>query len=109
MDHAFWGPAFDDEAIMRVLSIMSGNSLQGCVVSRITNEDELWPRRRADCGSEGRGWLGRMEWGRGRWRTALSFAIPGGIEKILIRRSSARMFRPFCRLSYASGLTGPSR
>ncbi len=66
MDHAYWGPAFDDDAIAMVLSGAQGEIQdQGCTLTRLADEGELC-RRAAIAVSEGKvvGWFqGRMEWG----------------------------------------------
>jgi len=66
MDHAYWGPAFDDAAIERMLS-QSGDEIrgQGCTIARLADEGELC-RRVAAAVADGKviGWFqGRMEWG----------------------------------------------
>jgi len=66
MDHAYWGPAFDDAAIERMLS-QSGDEIrgQGCTIARLSDEGELC-RRVATAVADGKviGWFqGRMEWG----------------------------------------------
>jgi carbamoyltransferase len=66
MTHAYWGPEFDEEAIVRVLdgsrrAIADG----GCAVARI-GEESILCRRVAQAIVDGKvvGWFqGRMEWG----------------------------------------------
>ena len=66
MDHAYWGPAFSDDAIAQVLAGAQGDIQgQGCAVTQLSEESELC-RRAAKAVSEGKvvGWFqGRMEWG----------------------------------------------
>ena len=66
MNHAYWGPAFPDDAIAGLLSGARGEiQSQGCSVSAMDDEGELC-RRAALAVSEGKvvGWFqGRMEWG----------------------------------------------
>ena len=66
MDHAFWGPAFDDETIANVLCDHEAEiDFQDCVVSRSANEEQLC-QDTARAIAEGKvvGWFqGRMEWG----------------------------------------------
>jgi carbamoyltransferase len=66
MDHAYWGPSFDDSAIKSLLQVQ-GSSLKsaGCQVERVGDEGNLCGRT-AKAISEGSvvGWFqGRMEWG----------------------------------------------
>ena len=66
MDHAYWGPAFDDAAIRDLLAARTGDLEAGnCTVQRIGDEDELC-RTTAASIADGQvvGWFqGRMEWG----------------------------------------------
>jgi carbamoyltransferase len=66
MDHAYWGPAFDEAAVQGLLdSSASEIAAAGCASTRIADEAEL-TRRTAQAVSEGKvvGWFqGRMEWG----------------------------------------------
>jgi carbamoyltransferase len=66
MDHAYWGPAFDDEDIAKVLATHRAEiSAAGCTVEEISAEAELC-RRTAVAIESGQvvGWFqGRMEWG----------------------------------------------
>jgi carbamoyltransferase len=66
MDHAYWGPAFDEREIQ---GLLDGSAAQiaaaGCSTTRIADEAEL-TRRTAKAVSEGKvvGWFqGRLEWG----------------------------------------------
>lgn len=66
MDHAYWGPSFDDR-ILNDLLAENSETLQekACETQRITDEEELC-RRTADAIADGKviGWFqGRMEWG----------------------------------------------
>lgn len=66
MDHAYWGPQFDDAQIGEVLAPRSAElAAQGCQVEEIKSSQELCGRA-AQAISEGKvvGWFqGRMEWG----------------------------------------------
>jgi carbamoyltransferase len=66
MEHAYWGPQFDDPAIRAALAARAGDLAQlGCGARQLADEDELcdWTAERL---TEGKviGWFqGRMEWG----------------------------------------------
>jgi carbamoyltransferase len=66
MEHAYWGPEFDEAAMRAALAARRLElDAQGCAVSRLRDEDELcaWTAERI---AEGKivGWFqGRMEWG----------------------------------------------
>ena len=66
MDHAYWGPQFNNEAIGELLAEKSDEvQQQGCTVEKVDDETELC-RQTAEVISEGKvvGWFqGRMEWG----------------------------------------------
>lgn len=66
MDHAYWGPSFDDNACRAVLEAKKDElEAGGCTVTHMTDEDALCERTAAAI-SEGKvvGWFqGRMEWG----------------------------------------------
>ena len=66
MDHAYWGPQFDDSELSAVLRGRQADlDAQNCVVERIDDEAELCARTAAAI-AEGQviGWFqGRMEWG----------------------------------------------
>ncbi|RJQ48172.1 MAG: carbamoyltransferase [Gammaproteobacteria bacterium] len=66
MDHAYWGPQFNEEQISGLLGVKNEEIQgRGCRVERIIDEDDLC-RRTAGSIAEGRvvGWFqGRMEWG----------------------------------------------
>lgn len=66
MDHAYWGPQFDDAQIGELLASRSAElAEQGCQVEKINLRQELCARA-AQAISEGKvvGWFqGRMEWG----------------------------------------------
>ncbi len=66
MEHAYWGPGFNDEAIQAVLDRHAGRiSSEGCRVEHIADQGELC-RRTAEAVAQGHvlGWFqGRMEWG----------------------------------------------
>jgi carbamoyltransferase len=66
MDHAYWGPQFSNEEIGALLDAKESEiAAQGCIVTRIEDEDALG-RKTAKAITDGRvvGWFqGRMEWG----------------------------------------------
>jgi carbamoyltransferase len=66
MDHAYWGPGFDDATCAGLLESRKGDlESEGCTVTHIKDEAELC-RRTAAAVAEGKviGWFqGRMEWG----------------------------------------------
>lgn len=66
MEHAYWGPSFDDAACKSALDVRSDDIVEaGCSVDLIEDEAEL-SRRTAEAVAEGKviGWFqGRMEWG----------------------------------------------
>jgi carbamoyltransferase len=66
MDHAYWGPRFDHDAIAGVLAEQRGQITEKhCSVEELVDEAELC-RRTAQAVAEGKvvGWFqGRMEWG----------------------------------------------
>ena len=66
MDHAYWGPSYDDATCAALLESRKDDlEAEGCVVSHLTDEAELC-RRTAAAVAEGKviGWFqGRMEWG----------------------------------------------
>jgi carbamoyltransferase len=66
MEHAYWGPAYDEDLIKNELSLsQDGLNKQGCIITKITNQEELC-RVTATAIAEGKivGWFqGRMEWG----------------------------------------------
>ncbi len=66
MDHAYWGPSFDDATCAALLEARKDDlEIEACTVEHITDEAELC-RRTAAAVAEGKviGWFqGRMEWG----------------------------------------------
>ena len=66
MDHAYWGPGFDDATFRDLLTLRQRDiEQQGCVVEDLPATEELC-RRTAELIAEGKviGWFqGRMEWG----------------------------------------------
>jgi carbamoyltransferase len=66
MDHAYWGPAFTDEAIGRLIEARRGQlEALGCVAEHVPDAPALC-RRTAAAIADGKvvGWFqGRMEWG----------------------------------------------
>jgi carbamoyltransferase len=66
MDHAYWGPSFDNRYIEKLLSSKEAElDVEGCKIELIEDEDEICSRTAALI-SEGLviGWFqGRMEWG----------------------------------------------
>ncbi len=64
MEHAYWGPAFSEAEIEKLLKLRN-EELKYCTIVKIENEDELC-RRTAKEIADGKvvGWFqGRMEWG----------------------------------------------
>ncbi|MGE0258500.1 MAG: carbamoyltransferase [Alphaproteobacteria bacterium] len=99
MDHAYWGPAFDNSEIARLIESKRGD-MTGCVVDRLDDEAELcW--RAASAVADGRivGWFqGRMEWGPRALgnRSILCDPRRADIRDILNARIKRReSFRPF--------------
>lgn len=66
MDHAYWGPGFDDDQINAVLTPRSAElAAQGCRVEHVSSRQEI-STRAAQAIADGKvvGWFqGRMEWG----------------------------------------------
>jgi carbamoyltransferase len=66
MDHAYWGPAFDEANVSQMLAAQRSEiAAAGCLVEDLPDEGELC-RRTAEAIAEGKvvGWFqGRMEWG----------------------------------------------
>jgi carbamoyltransferase len=106
MTHAYWGPAFDGEAIGATLDAARAEiAAAGCTVEKIAEEGELC-RRTAEAIAEGKviGWFqGRMEWGPRALGNRSILADPrrADIRDILNlkikRRESFRPFAPSIR------------
>ena len=101
MEHANWGPEFRDDEIAALLSSRESEiASQGCVISKIENEDELC-RTTAATIAEGLvvGWFqGRMEWGPRALGNRSILADPRRVEMRDILNSKIKrreMFRPF--------------
>jgi carbamoyltransferase len=101
MEHANWGPEFRDDEIAALLSSREGEiASQGCVISKIENQDELC-RATAATIADGRvvGWFqGRMEWGPRALGNRSILADPRRVEMRDILNSKIKrreMFRPF--------------
>jgi carbamoyltransferase len=66
MDHAYWGPEYDDAAVDKAVETRQADLDEaGCTLARVTDEREL-SRRTAEQVAAGNvvGWFqGRMEWG----------------------------------------------
>ncbi len=66
MDHAYWGPGFDDDQINAVLTPRNAElAAQGCRVEHVSSRQEI-STRAAQAIADGKvvGWFqGRMEWG----------------------------------------------
>lgn len=101
MDHAYWGPHYDDEYIAGALHRAAselGN--QGCVVERVPSEVGLCERS-AQAISEGKvvGWFhGRMEWGPRALgnRSILCDPRRADMKEILnVKIKRRESFRPF--------------
>jgi carbamoyltransferase len=99
MDHAYWGPEFDDPEITGLIETRHAD-LAGCMVERVEDEAELC-RRAASAIADGRviGWFqGRMEWGPRALgnRSILCDPRRGDIRNILNAKIKRReSFRPF--------------
>src|SRR5579863_21922 len=101
MEHANWGPEFRDDEIAAILSSRENEiANQGCVISKIENQDELC-RAAAATIADGLvvGWFqGRMEWGPRALGNRSILADPRRVEMrdILNAKIKRReMFRPF--------------
>ncbi|MGD9614948.1 MAG: carbamoyltransferase [Alphaproteobacteria bacterium] len=99
MDHAYWGPAFDNSEIARLLETQRAE-MTGCAIDMIENETDLC-RRAAAFIAAGKivGWFqGRMEWGPRALgnRSILCDPRRGDIRDVLNARIKRReSFRPF--------------
>jgi carbamoyltransferase len=99
MDHAYWGPAFDNSEISRLIEARR-TGLTGCAVDNIEDGTELC-RRTATASAEGKvvGWFqGRMEWGPRALgnRSILCDPRRGDVREVLNARIKRReSFRPF--------------
>jgi len=103
MDHAYWGPGFDDDALAAVIeSARPALSESGCRVRRVEDEAELC-RDSAAAISEGLvvGWFqGRMEWGPRALGNRSIVCDPrradmkGILNRKIKRRESFRPFAP---------------
>jgi carbamoyltransferase len=101
MEHAFWGPGFDDPAVGGLLeSRREEITAAGCEVVRAEGEEELC-QTAASAIAEGKvvGWFqGRMEWGPRALgnRSILGDPRRGEMKEILNGRIKRReSFRPF--------------
>ena len=101
MEHANWGPEFQDDEIAALLSSREPQIVsQRCAISKIENEDELC-RLTAATIAQGLvvGWFqGRMEWGPRALGNRSILADPRrvGMRDILNSKIKRReMFRPF--------------
>ncbi|HEY9156442.1 carbamoyltransferase family protein [Candidatus Binatus sp.] len=101
MEHANWGPQFRADEIAGLLSSRESEiASQGCVISKIEDEDELC-RMTAATIADGQvvGWFqGRMEWGPRALGNRSILADPrrAGMRDILNSKIKRReMFRPF--------------
>ena len=101
MEHANWGPEFRADEIAAILSSRESEiASQGCVISKIDDEDELC-RATAATIADGQvvGWFqGRMEWGPRALGNRSILADPrrAGMRDILNSKIKRReMFRPF--------------
>jgi len=99
MDHAYWGPAFDNSEIASLIKTRRAD-LTGCIVNTVECEPELC-RRAATGIADGKivGWFqGRMEWGPRALgnRSILGDPRRDDISDILNARIKRReSFRPF--------------
>jgi carbamoyltransferase len=101
MDHAYWGPAFSDEAIERLLEERSSDiEAAGCTVERVLDEGVLCARTAGEI-ADGHvvGWFqGRMEWGPRALGNRSILCDPRHVDmkNILNQRIKRReSFRPF--------------
>jgi carbamoyltransferase len=101
MDHAYWGPAFEAQAIRRLIDARHNDiATAGCTVERVADQGELC-RRTAGAIADGQvvGWFqGRMEWGPRALgnRSILCDPRRGDMKDILNRKIKRReSFRPF--------------
>jgi len=101
MEHAWWGPGFDDEAIARALAGRREEIERlGCRLSRIADEDELcrWTAERLASGQIVGWFQGRMEWGARALGNRSILADPRRHdmpETINTRVKLREKFRPF--------------
>jgi carbamoyltransferase len=99
MDHAYWGPAFDNSEITHLIGSRREDML-GCAVERLDNDADLC-RRAATAVADGQvvGWFqGRMEWGPRALgnRSILCDPRRADIRDILNAKIKRReSFRPF--------------
>jgi carbamoyltransferase len=101
MDHAYWGPAFDDNEVDELLRSRDDVLSQaGCTVSRVAGEGELCVKA-AEAIAAGKvvGWFqGRMEWGPRALGNRSILADPRrrDMKDILNQKIKRReSFRPF--------------
>ena len=101
MDHAYWGPAFDDDAAGAALAGRSAElAAAGCAEERLDDESALCARV-AGLVAEGRvvGWFqGRMEWGPRALgnRSVLADPRRADMKEVLNAKIKRReSFRPF--------------
>ncbi len=101
MEHAYWGPGYDDEALAeRIESLRSALSKSGCRI-RLSENEEALCEATAQAVSEGLvvGWFqGRMEWGPRALGNRSIVCDPrrADMKDILNRKIKRReSFRPF--------------
>lgn len=101
MNHSYWGPAYDSEAITRIIEAAETDlARQGCKVRNIADEQVLC-KETAIAISEGKviGWFqGRMEWGPRALgnRSILGDPRRADMKEILnLKIKKRESFRPF--------------
>lgn len=101
MDHAFWGPAFCDEAIVQAIAERESEiARSGCQVTHIRDDEERcrWTAQQIADGKVVGWFQGRMEWGARALgnRSILADARRPSMRETINRKIKRReKFRPF--------------